>query len=107
MERDLLMAWLTISDGTYEQNLAVFLQLEALVNQTLGYPNIETKTTRYAEPVVHPDNVQIAFAVAPAVEQAYYNDPTVKALVDSLIPNAPSKLVETLPLEWMPDGGDS
>lgn len=101
-----LMKWLIIDDGTYEENLAVFLQLETLTNQVAGYPNEATKTMKYADPLVHPDSVRVAFPVSTAIEQAYYNDPTVTNFVDALVVDAPNKLVDFLTLDWMPDGGD-
>lgn len=99
------MAWLIVDSGTQEQNLAVCTQLETLTNLKAGYPN-EFGTLRYGDPHKHPDGVRLAFPVEPGVEAAYYNDPEVKAFVDGLVPDAPSKLVAALPVDWWPDAGD-
>ncbi len=100
------MAWLILDKPTYAENLETFTALEAMACQVMGYPN-DIGTERYSFPCDHPDGVQIAFPVQGSIESEYYGNPDIKMFVDSLVADAPSKLVQALPEGWIIDKGDS
>lgn len=69
--------------GTKHENEQLFNDLNTKINSLAGYPNEQTKTMTYADPIYHPDGILVAISILPGFEK-YLDLDQFGKLVDKL-----------------------